>query len=436
MLMNYIGVIIYATLRKKLVELAEVPFYLIAGDVVLPDSDKVQLGSLFANATERVQFKIQLGSIATFNIRFRDQVWETLSTPHATTLFLYKLVANHFCLAASFYLLCESGAIPCDTVKQIISLFEELPSRIDIEVRDEVVVNLISEESARLIPVPASSTISTLYQLISSQLGTSSSTFYLSPDNRHILPFEFDISIMLFITKTEAPFYMMDAKSTVIVLVFGYNDADPPLPLGFPRDTPIGELWRVMDEYFPEALGFVGELLCTRRQKAYSRTTSLSASDRIPLSALANESGMIEVSVIAREYAIFINILIGDEPPEAVYAHPDLTIRDMFYTILAYEDPNHFTFFGPDNEQMDVSHNDFQETLEQYLDSFYKLTAVPIFRVQPGKQAIEVTPRDWKNTSATTRVESEIGRLKMSAKVEYSDIVSSIQDLSFFFVFL
>jgi hypothetical protein len=379
-LMRCTGTAIYSHIRKRIEELAEVPFYLTTGDIILPDTDK-QIGYLFGDDIEKVEFQVRCGTLVNFRMRVRGQSWDNTIIPEMTILRLYHLVADRFALLpASFFLVYDSCTLPCEMV-EIKSLFEELPHQLDIEVREEVVVNLITSENTSPISVPASSTIATLYPLVAVQRSTPPSSFHLSPDNFHILSSDMELSIILFIKQTEVLFYLMEASTTVKVVICGLDDEVPCLPLGMSHDQTIGDMWRVLDELIPECVGFEGDSLCTRRPASFSSAYTASDLNKTPLSHLSNNNMIIKVNIISKADAIFATIWY-DDVPYSICAHPDLAICDMFRTILAFQDPYPFTFIGPNDEVIDISQEDWLGSIKHFLESIEVNIEMAVFQMK------------------------------------------------------
>lgn len=293
----------------------------------------MQLQSLFGDDVSNVKFKICPGSLVVFRTQLGERIWKFPHAPFISTLLLYQLIASHFLLPqGTFFLVCATGYVPCDSSMEVRWLFSEHLEHIDIEVRQEVNIRLITETDETSLHVPADITISELYRTVSASQRVSPSSFYLSPDNLHLLSSEMDDPVILFAqSNATASFYLMNARSTVKVLLCS-ADGEGDVPLGFSRDTPIGEMWRTLDHIFPDVVGFVFESFCTRRPVTFS-SQPYSPALAESLLFLASEAGIIEIFVFPKSEAIFATICVDDEPPETVCAHPDLALCDMFYTV-------------------------------------------------------------------------------------------------------
>ena len=152
-------------------------------------------------------------------------------------------------------------------------------------------------------------------------------------------------------------------KADSVIRVNICVDQEPVSALGIPPETTMGQLWQIIDEYYPDMVGFPRGYLYARRALD---TFDQAHHDSDPVSIWATEL-VLFVDLLLKSSAIFTVFCVDDERKEAICAHPDLVLGTIL-DLVTQNDSTSLDFVDPDGVEIDLAGDAVTATIAEYID--------------------------------------------------------------------
>jgi hypothetical protein len=252
-------------------------------------------------------------------------------------------------------------------------------------VQEGVQIRIVLQNSAITLCEPADSPISILFPQIVAHLA-SDYDFFLSPDQRQLISPESDKPIRSVMGMNPSTVELFLVKSDSVIRIKIFMEHKTVSIFGIPPDTSVGQLWQILDNYYPDTVGFPRDYMYARRALDVSDEAHM---DSDPISILAKDFELF-VDLIPKSSAIFTLFCVDNAHTEAICAHPDLAMGTLL-ELVHREDSVSLEFVDADGVEIDLFGDAITAAVSEYMDSIrkngfsgdcfqFKATSTPVLR--------------------------------------------------------
>eukprot|EP00026_Physarum_polycephalum_P000006 Phypoly_transcript_00006.p1 GENE.Phypoly_transcript_00006~~Phypoly_transcript_00006.p1 ORF type:complete len:4090 (+),score=503.30 Phypoly_transcript_00006:465-12734(+) len=360
---------VVADVKKK--KIVPVPFHLRSKleQVILPNSPDHKLSFCITPDMEtQITLEACPGNAICVHILYEHKTNEYYFDPATPSSHLYaEAQEQHSLVSGKFTLVWQSGVFPDSdsiTIGSHIPVNHQPPVKLVVQEGVQICVALPT--CTILLCEPAESPLALLFPQIVAQL-TSDYDFFLSPDRYQLIPPDSDKpirSVMGPNNPSTVELFLVKADSVIRVKLFVGPEAIN--TLGIPPETSIGQLWQIIDEFYPDTVAFPRDYHYARRAvDAFAEAHT----DTDLVSIWAKESELF-VDLIPKSSAIFTTFCIDNARTEAICAHPDLVLGTLLE--LVNQTDSSMEYVDPEGVEIDLFGDAVAASVFEYVDLMRK----------------------------------------------------------------